>query len=76
MYIIYTHGCRQTSDWPELKDPFASSGLMLSSSPFFLLAHDGLAEIREGPLTRSAPSGRPDNGLCPVKDIEPQSLKK
>jgi len=36
---IFTHDCRQISERPELKEFFASAGLMLPLSPF-LLVHD------------------------------------
>ena len=65
---IFTHD-RQTPDRSELKEPFAHS----LTFPLLLLAHNGLAEIREGRPTHSSHS---DNGVVYPKDIESQSLKK
>ena len=42
---IFTHDCRQISERPELKEFFASAGLVLPLSPF-LLMHDGKKEKR------------------------------
>ncbi|XP_011062195.1 PREDICTED: histone-lysine N-methyltransferase SETMAR-like [Acromyrmex echinatior] len=69
-------------DWkgilgPSLKNPLQNplQSLTLPLGPL-LLAQDGLAEICEG-CPRSEAHNRSDNGaVCPVKDIEPQPLKK
>ena len=67
--------CRQTHRGPSLKNPLPLQSLTLPLGPL-LLAQDGLAEICEG-CPRSGAHNRPDNGaVCPVKDIEPQPLKK